>query len=165
MGPDRDDPGRRAIAIAAACLVGAALLVAAVARLPVFVATTRQAGVGSGLQPAFHLADVTATVRWVATPVNGAAAGCLFGLRITWLDAPADDRDRGPLGWQVPKLTYRFVPVGTISRGSYGPRHWLPGTYQLTTEGSCGWQATVEPVGPFDPSPAPDNPRFTGDPR
>jgi hypothetical protein len=154
---ERFEPRLRTI-VAVGAIV--ALLVPLALRLPGVVATVRQAGVGGGVQPSFHLDDATLLVRWEATDVTGSADGCLFGLRVTWLDPPAEGPLESYTERQVPKLDYRFVPAGTTWRRAFGPRVWSAGTYAFTTDGDCAWQVSVEPPDPFAPPPSPDSPRL-----
>ena len=156
---DRFEPRLRTIVVVTAIV---ALLVPLALRLPGVVAAVRQAGVGDGVQPSFHLDDATLVVHWEATDVSGSADGCLFGLRLTWLDPPAPGPTDRYTQRQVPKLDYRFVPAGTTRRGEFGPWAWSAGRYALTIDGDCAWQVSLEPPGPFAPPPSPNSPRLAG---
>ena len=156
---DRFEPRLRTIVIVSAIV---ALLVPLALRLPGVVASVRQAGVGGGVQPSFHLDDATLVLHWEATDVSTSANGCLFGLRLTWLDPPPDGPTERYPERQVPKLDYRFVAAGTTWRGTFGPYRWDAGTYAFTTDGDCAWQVSLEPPGPFAPPPSPDSPRLAG---
>ncbi len=155
--PDRFEPRLRTIVVVSAIV---ALLVPLALRLPGVVAAVRQAGIGGGAQPAFHLDESALVVHWVATDVTGSADGCLFGLRLTWLDPPPDGPTELYSNWQVPKLDYRFVPAGTTWRKAFGPRTWNAGMYAFTTDGDCAWQVSLEPPDPFAPPPSPFSPRL-----
>lgn len=146
--------------LVAAGLIMASIVVVVALAAPSLLASVRQAGTGPGVQPAFHLGPSSAIVRWAATPTGGTTDGCLFGLRITWLDPPAPGPGEGDVNRQLPKLVYEFVRAGSTLHGAAGPFRFSAGTYQFTTDGGCGWQARIEPAGPFDAPPSPYSPRM-----
>jgi hypothetical protein len=151
------EPRLRTVVIVTAIV---ALLVPLTLRLPGVVAAVRQAGVGGGVQPAFHINEATLVVRWEATDVAGPGDGCLFGLRLNRLDPLPGGPTERYVARQVPKLDYRFVSAGTTWRGDFGPRAWAAGAYAFTVDGDCAWQVSLEPPGPFAPPPSPDSPRL-----
>jgi hypothetical protein len=117
-------------------------------------------GFGAGPSSAFSAADGTYHVHWSAHDDGGTSHGCLVGLAIEQITAPA--AEPGPVGRRmaIPKLTYRTIAAGsrlvgdaTVVLGA--------GTYLIRSEGTCGWDAQIVPAGP-DETPMNRNPRMNG---
>jgi hypothetical protein len=123
---------------------------------------TRVGGTGPAVTTAFSMPDGWSLIKWDVADIQQPVNGCVFGLRLLWLDQPVDgyeeagrlERLRGGL----PKMDYRSIAAGSRRTAAYGPVELTAGIYQFIVDGSCAWQVAIyaSEAAP-SPSPSPSN--------
>jgi hypothetical protein len=119
------------------------------------------AGTGPALTTAFSMPDGWAEIRWDVSDVQQPLNGCVFGLRLVWLDQPVDgykeagrtERFRGAF----PKLDFRAIGAGGRRAAAYGPIELNAGIYRFVVDGSCAWRVAIYASEPAPSSPSPSS--------
>jgi len=124
-------------------------------------------GTGEAITEGVPLPAGWARIRWDVDDVQLPTNGCQFGLRLVWLDPPANGVKEAvavPPGWlafrhdQLPKLEYRTIAAGGHRSVATIPIEFQAGTYQFIVEGTCGWSVSIDRSEPaaypsFEPAP------------
>jgi hypothetical protein len=152
---------RLGVGAAAIVLASFGVITAPLIPGPVHAEITRVGGAGPAVTTAFSMPDGWSLITWDVADIQQPVNGCVFGLRLLWLDQPVDgykeagrlERFRGGL----PKLDYRSIAAGSRRTATYGPVELKAGIYQFIVDGSCAWQVAVyasEPAPSSSPSPS-----------
>ena len=127
-------------------------------------------GLGNAFSDAIPIRAGWAKIRWDIADVQRPRNGCVFGLRVAWLDPPparpkevSERIGPGELAFrcsrgQLPKLDYRAITAGSRRSTTTLPIEFVAGTYQFVVDGSCGWRVSVygsEPASYPSAEPAP----------